>query len=219
MKINEEVQYIWHDGATIPENLLINMAKTAGTYDGAKPYLFSLLAHGVMHGISDYINKVNEIREQYNVQPIPVPGGMEDMPKGRKKNEKSPEDMAREKYKLMDEPMKNALLKTALGEIADMRLALINKKAVWIGVYHVVHDRLDGGIVKNTFYATAKAIEPDNWPAKFRISEDTMSNYAHHISCKDSLEAYFDMDENPFEELCEAFWEVLLRMILTNAYE
>ena len=31
----EEVQYIWHDGATIPENLLISMAKNAGTYDSA----------------------------------------------------------------------------------------------------------------------------------------------------------------------------------------
>ena len=216
MKIKEEVQYIWHDGVRIREDQLVSMAMSAGTYALAEHYVCSLLAHGVMHGISDYINKVNEIREQYNVQPIPVPGGMEDMPKGRKK---SPEDMARDKYKRMDEPMKNALLKTALSEIADKRMELINKKAVWIGVYHVVHDRLDGGIVKNTFYATAKAIEPDNWPTKFRISEDTMSNYAHHISCKDSLEAYFDMDENPFEELCDAFWEVLLRMILTNAYE
>ena len=216
MKIKEEVQYIWHDGVRIREDQLVSMAMSAGTYALAEHYVCSLLAHGVMHGISDYINKVNEIREQYNVQPIPVPGGMEDMQKGRKK---SPEDMARDKYKRMDEPMKNALLKTALSEIADKRMELINKKAVWIGVYHVVHDRLDGGIVKNTFYATAKAIEPDNWPTKFRISEDTMSNYAHHISCKDSLEAYFDMDENPFEELCDAFWEVLLRMILTNAYE
>ena len=216
MKIKEEVQYIWHDGVRIREDQLVSMAMSAGTYALAEHYVCSLLAHGCANGLAYIINKANEIREQYNVQPIPVPGGMEDMPKGRKK---SPEDLAREKYKRMDEPMKNALLKTALSEIADKRMELINKKAVWIGVYHVVHDRLDGGIVKNTFYATAKAIEPDNWPAKFRISEDTMSNYAHHISCKDSLEAYFDMDENPFEELCEAFWEVLSRMILTNAYE
>ena len=217
--IKEEVQYIWHDGATIPENLLMTMAKTAGTYEGAKPYLFSLLAHGVMHGISDYIYKVNEIRELCGVEPIPVPENMDDMMNARKGYKKSPEDLAREKYKQMNDTMKYALLKTALGEIADKRLELIKKKAVWIGVYHVVHDRLDGSIVKNTFYTTAKAIEPDNWPVKFRISEDTMSNYAHHISYNDSMEAYFDMDENPFKELCDAFWEVLSRMILTNAYE
>ena len=58
----EEVQYIWHDGATIPENLLISMAKNAGTYDSAKGYIMSPMAHGLMYGITDYINKVNEIR-------------------------------------------------------------------------------------------------------------------------------------------------------------
>ena len=215
----EEVQYIRHNGAMIPEQLLISMAKNADTIEEARSYLISLMAHGLIFGIRDYIYKVNEMREHHHLAPIPIPEDMDDMTNGRKKYKKSPEDMARDKYKRMDEPMKNALLKTALGEIADKRMELINKKAVWIGVYHVVHDRLDGGIVKNTFYATAKAIEPDNWPTKFRISEDTMSNYAHHISCKDSLEAYFDMDENPFEELCDAFWEVLSRMILTNAYE
>ena len=93
----EEVQYIWHDGATIPENLLISMAKTAGTYDGAKPYLFSLLAHGVMHGISDYINKVNEIREHCHVPPIPVPKEMEES----SPRQKETDSMARKKFQMM----------------------------------------------------------------------------------------------------------------------
>ena len=219
MKINEDVQYIRHNGAMIPEQLLISMAKNADTIEEARSYLLSLMAHGLIYGIRDYIYKVNEIREHHHLEPIPIPEDMDDMMKGRKRNNKSPEDLAREKYKRMDEAMKNALLKTALGEFADKRQELINKKAVWIGVYHVVHDRLDGGIVKNTFYTTATTIVPDNWPVKFRISEGTMSNYAHYISYNDSLEAYFDMDENPFKELCDAFWEVLSRMILTNAYE
>ena len=66
---NNEVQYIWHDGATIPEDLLISMAKTAGCYESAKPYLFSLMAHGLNHGIRNYIYKVNEIRDYYHVVP------------------------------------------------------------------------------------------------------------------------------------------------------
>jgi hypothetical protein len=55
MKISEEVQYIWHDGVRIREDQLVSMAMSAGTYALAEHYACSLLAHGVMHGIGDYI--------------------------------------------------------------------------------------------------------------------------------------------------------------------
>ena len=34
---------------------------------------------------------------------------------------------------------------------------------------------------------------------------------------KDRREAYYDMDSNPWEELCNMFWEVVRQHILTKS--
>ena len=213
MKINEEVQYIWHDGATIPENLLINMAKTAGTYDGAKPYLFSLLAHGVMHGIGDYINKVNEIREQYNVQPIPVPNDMEE--NGfRQKHSYSNSDKAKKKYLGLSEQKKHEVLMSSLYVLMSEHQGLFTSKTHWIGIFLVIHDRLDGKIIKTNFKTLASAITPAQWPAELCIGDSTMGNFSRLYDYSDRLEAYYDMENNPQEDLCNTFWDILESQIM-----
>ena len=213
-KNNKEVQYIWHDGVRIREDQLISMAKNASTYEEAKCYIISLMAHGLVYGIYDYINKVNEIRVHHHVSPMPIPKGQYDEIVGNNK-----EELARKKYKMLNDEQKLALLKNGLYVFADNHIDLINKKAVWIGVYHVVHDRLDGSIVKATFNEVADAIVPDNWPEKYKISDATMANYAHYILYEDSFEAYYDMEDNPFDEFCNVLWELLESIILTSAYE
>ena len=73
-KFNEnEKEYVWHDGVRISDEQLISMARNAGSYALAEHYLFSLLAHGTMYGLTYYINKVNEVRAQYGVMPIQRP--------------------------------------------------------------------------------------------------------------------------------------------------
>ena len=67
--INEnEKQYVWHDGVRISDEQLVTLAKNAGCYALAEHYLCSLLAHGTMHGLTYYINKVNEVRAHYGVE-------------------------------------------------------------------------------------------------------------------------------------------------------
>ena len=218
-QISFEDQYIKHNGASIPAVLFMSMAKNARTYVEAESYLISLMAHALqVYGHTDFIEKANEILTHHNVAPIPMP---EDscQTSERKMNKKSPADMAREKYQQLDVNMQYALLRNGLAVMADKKRHLINKKAIWIAVYHVVHDRLDGSMVKTDFQEKAIGITPDNWPDKFVISESTMANYAHYISYEDSLEAYYDMENNPFKEFCDALWDVLEPMILTSAYE
>ena len=217
-ELNHEVQYIWHDGVRIREDQLISMAKTARGYEEVKSYVMSLMAHGIIYGIHDYIYKVNEILKHHNALPFPVPDEMEHN-EVHSKYKKSSADMAREKYQELDEENQYELLMNALWMLVDKHGKLVNKKVVWIGVFHVVHDRLDGSIVKSDFTEMAKAIEPANWPKDFSISDSTMANYSHYISYEDSAEAYYDMEDNPFDEFCNALWSILEPLILTSAYE
>ena len=208
----EEVQYIWHDGATIPENLLISMAKTAGTYDGAKPYLFSLLAHGVMHGISDYINKVNEIREQYRVVPIPVPKEMGESSPGQKETD----SIARRRYQTMKQDEREKVVGDSLYLLTLEHNKLFRSKNDWLGIYLVVKDRVDGRMSRSFFTELAKNATPSWWPSELQISDRTLSNFARCVAYEDRFEAYYDMENNPWEELCDTFWNILKHEILTG---
>lgn len=218
-QISFEDQYIKHNGASIPAVLFMSMAKNARTYVEAESYLISLMAHALqLYGHADFIEKANEIMSHHDVAPIAMPEDSGQTSE-RKKNKKCSADMAREKYQQLDVNMQCALLRNGLAVVADKKRHLINRKAVWIAVYHVVHDRLDGSIVKSVFQEMAIDITPDNWPEEYVISKSTMANYAHYISYEDSLEAYYDMENNPFKEFCDALWEQFETMILTSAYE
>ena len=193
MKINEEVQYIWHDGA--------------------KPYLFSLLAHGVMHGISDYINKVNEIREQYNVTPIPVPKDMEENV-FKHKHMYSNSEIAKKKFLGLSEQKKHSVLMSSLYVLMSEHRGLFTSKTHWIGIFLVIHDRLDGKIIKTNFKVLASAITPAQWPEELCIGDSTMGNFSRLYDYSDRLEAYYDMENNPQKDLCNTFWDILESQIM-----
>ena len=206
----EKVQYIWHDGATIPENLLISMAKNAGTYDSAKGYIMSLMAHGLMYGITDYINKVNEIREHYRVMPIPVPKGMgESSPK-----QMETDAMARKKYQAMKQDEREIVIGDSLYLLTLEHDKLFKSKNDWLGIYLVIKDRVDGSMSRSDFAVLAKNATPSCWPSELQIGDRTLSNFARCIAYEDRFEAYYDMDNNPWEELCETFWDILKHEIM-----
>ena len=54
---NEEKQYVWHDGIRINDVQLVTLAMNAGSYNIAEHYMLSLLAHGVMHRLPEYIKE------------------------------------------------------------------------------------------------------------------------------------------------------------------
>ncbi|SHL26793.1 hypothetical protein [Xylanibacter ruminicola] len=208
----EEVQYIWHDGVRICEDQLISMAKSAGSYALAEHYVCSLLAHGTIYGLAYIIDKVNEIREHYQVGAIPKPNMDEDhmsMPK-------SENAMVRKRYMMMELEERQQVIKTSLKELIENHQDLFRSKNDWIGIYLVIRDRVNGNLSMADFYNNAHQIMPKCWPERLMIGRYTMGNYSRCVDYEDRQEAYYDMERNPWKALCSIYWEILKQHILTN---
>ena len=72
--MKEENEYVWLDGMLLKEEHLVKLAMNVGSFALAEHYLCALLAHGLMCGKTDIIDRVNEVREFYGVPKIPVAG-------------------------------------------------------------------------------------------------------------------------------------------------
>lgn len=212
----QEKQYVWHDGVRISDEQLVTLAKNAGCYTLAEHYLLSLLAHGTMYGLTYYINKVNEVRAHYGVIPIPTPKLDDDQ--GCRKTCYTPmslDDQARKKYRAMSLDERYSLLKVCLMIMMENHTGIFRSRTSWIGIYLVIRDRLDSNLSKKGFEKMARSITPDSFPEFFRIGYSTLSNYSHYISFDDREEAYYDMENNPWEDLCDEFWKVVKDQLFT----
>lgn len=207
---NKEVQYIWHDGVRIREDQLISMAKHAGSYALAEHYVCSLLAHGATYGLAYIIDKVNEIREQYQVGAIPKPNV--DMDSTVPKSECTD---VRKLYMMMEPDERREVIKTSLEVLIDNHQDVFRTKNDWIGIYLVIRDRVNGKLSMADFYKNAHNVMDDCWPKHLMIGSRTMSNFSRCVLYEDRDEAYYDMESNPWEVLCATFWNILKGHILT----
>ena len=66
------------------------------------------------------------------------------------------------------------------------------------------------------FKSFANKCTPAEWEDNIRIGETTMSNIGRYISYEDRDEAYYDMKNNPFEDLGDKFWDILVHEILNT---
>ena len=214
-KFNEnEKEYVWHDGVRISDEQLISMARNAGSYALAEHYLCSLLAHGTMYGLTYYIEKVNEVRAQYGVMPIPTPKQTDEEGCDNNRNTRhSLEDQARMKYRAMSIESRVALFRDCLMILRVNYPKLFRFKNQWQGVYLVVRDRLDNGLSQSDFLSFAKSAIPKDWPARLWINENVIKNFSRDMQYDDDDEAYYEMDYNPFGLLCDTFWEILKQQI------
>lgn len=214
-KFNEnEKEYVWHDGVRISDEQLISMARNAGSYALAEHYLTSLLAHGTMYGLTYYIDKVNEVRAQYGVMPIPTPKQADEEGCDNNRNtHHSLEDQARMKYRAMSIEGRVALFRDCLMILRVNYPKLFRFKNQWQGVYLVVRDRLDNGLSQSDFLSFAKSAIPKDWPARLWINENVIKNFSRDMQYDDDDEAYYEMDYNPFGLLCDTFWEILKQQI------
>lgn len=212
--LREEKQYVWHDGVRISDEQLITLAKNAGCYALAEHYLLSLLAHGTMHGLAYYINKVNEVRAHYGVIPIPTP--KQDDDQGCRKTCYTPmsiEDQARKKYRAMTPEQRVALFKDCLMLLIVNHPHLFKFKNQWQGIYLVVRDRLDNGLSQSDFLSFATSATPERWPRRLMISGNELKNLRRDLHIVDMDEAYYEMDVNPHRALCDTFWEIIKQAI------
>lgn len=214
-KFNEnEKEYVWHDGVRISDEQLVSMARNAGSYALAEHYLCSLLAHGTMYGLTYYIEKVNEVRAQYGVMPIPTPKQADEEGCDNNRNTRhSLEDQARMKYRAMSIEGRVALFRDCLMILRVNYPKLFRFKNQWQGVYLVVRDRLDNGLSQSDFLSFAKSAIPKDWPARLWINENVIKNFSRDMQYDDDDEAYYEMDYNPFGLLCDTFWEILKQQI------
>ena len=89
----------------------------------------------------------------------------------------------------------------------------------WGGIFFVIRDRLDETVNQSNFYHLGKSMTPKDWPRKLSIGKNTLSNLARKINSKDRQEPYYDMMANPFEDLCDTFWNILLTLFLNKKRE
>ena len=205
------------DGTLIKEDRVLEMAMLAGSIAYAEHYLCPLLYHALLYKKDYLAEEVNKIRKHYALPPYATsystPASTNNMPQLLQKK-KSPDDIAREKFKKMDAETRIEVVKRSLVLLILNDESLFNNKTCWIGIYLVIKDRLIVMSQKD-FKVFAENCTPSEWDKDLRIANNTMSNVGRKISFEDRKQAYYDMESNPFDDLCEKFWSVLLNEILT----
>lgn len=215
---NEKNEYIYLDGMWLQEAHLLKLAMNVGSFALAEHYLCALLANAVIYGKREVILKVNEVREFYHVPQIPLPDDLKDPKKTCRgmKPDCTDDVQARFLFSKMTQERQQLVLKESLGYLrAHYNLFIYTRH--WLGIFLVVRDRLLGDQLKqNAFYDFACRITPEDWPEKLRIGESTSKNFSREIDEEDRGEAYYDMENNPQQVLCDTFWDIVKGIILTE---
>lgn len=201
------------------EEDIIRAAKMVGDFGHAEHYLNSLLMHALMYDKKYLIEKVNDIRRHYNAfvyEPtVTAPASSNNMPGYGSASDKTAE-LLRKNYQQMQEYERSKFLKDCLQLLRASEPTLFNKQNCWIGLYMVVRDRLDGRLSKTDYTRMAKSATPEDWPEKLKISDNTITNFARYVDYEDRDLAYYEMNRNPWENLCSAFWSIIKQQFLTR---
>ena len=210
----EEVQYIWHDGATIKEDLLVTMAKRAGSMTIAEHNILSLYRHILIeNGLGEYVKIENEVRCHYNAEAVPMP---DDCVSTKSATRSNKEDYVRKLYMKMSVEERKQIVGRSLELLMDNHKDQFNSKNDWIGICLVIRDRVDGSLSMSGFYGKVYGLVKNWWPDNLMIGCHTMGNFSRCVDYEDRQEAYYDMKNNPWKELCDTYWPILKQQILTN---
>lgn len=208
--------YVLLDGIYIKEEQILKMAINAGSFAVAEHYLCAYLASAMINGNQEAINKVNEVRQYYKVDPFPYTDNKGEDGHQTKKHTDSSADLARKKYAKFAWEQRKSVLEDSLKDLMNLHLKLFKSRAFWNGIFLVIRDRVDGSLKKSEFSDLAVVITPEGWPPSLMISKTTLNNFSHYVAYPDSEEAYYDMKSCPWEDLCDTFWEILEKQILTK---
>ncbi len=212
MNLEERINFVWHNGVKLEVNMLIALAKGAGDYTLAQPFLVSLLAHGLIYGYTDYIDLVNEVRAHFQLEKIPVPK-QEDTRANPVQLKRKFFDDLRKKYQKMNEDERACVLKEAISSLIECYPDLFKFKNQWQGIYLVVRDRLDLGLNTKEFLALASKAMPMSLPLKLQIHESVFKNMSRDLANVDIDYAYYEMEGNPHQALCDIFWDLLVEIL------
>ena len=209
-----ENEYVWLDGMLLKEEHLVKLAMNVGNYAQAEHYLFALLAHGVVYGKQELMEKVNEVREFYGVPKIPLAGNEVSRDSSRRGD--SLDSKARAAFKKMSIDERRKVLRSSLSLLRTNYHLFIYARH-WLGVFLVIRDRLEGDKLKmKNFIGYANDIMPTDWPMTLKMRLNTYKNFGREIDFNDKGEAYYDMENCPQKELCDTLWDIIKQMILTT---
>ncbi len=204
--------YVWHDGIYINDDQLLSMALQAGSYQIAEHYLLSLLAHGLQLNIPTYIDKVNEVRTHYGVVPLSAPKNL--TTQGTTSRHTPSFEQLRHQYRSMNNEQQKQLLAEALAAFWANHSSLFRRRCHWQGLYLVMKDRLDCGLAQSDFLVMAMEATPRSWAPQLTINSHVFKNMRHVFPYDNLDRAYYELDYNPQQALCNAFWEVVQQCLL-----
>ena len=209
--------YVYLDTMWLQEKQLLKLAMNVGSYQMAEHYLCAYLFDAVAKGKREALLEVNKVREHYGVQPIPLSQeDMQDDYELRGKTRVSASDLQAKKLFLqMSNAERVEVLRLSLTLlIANHHLFIYARH--WLGIFMVVRDRLVGeSLNQQTFFTMANEMSPENLPKKLVYNENTRKNFGREINDMDRGEVYFKMRHNPQKDLCDTFWEILKKTLLT----
>ncbi len=211
-------EYVFLDGQYLRKDQLVKLALNAPTYVHAEHYLFALLAYAVLNSKRDVIDEVNEVRQHFGVKPIPLADDIYDDDSVHDSTVRVTEDdiEARRRFQRMTHEEKCEVLRMSMDSLLT-EYHLFNYKCHWYAIFVVVRDRLVGNSLKQTDFLTlADAITPEVLPARLKISMGTLKNFSREVNEDDRDEVYYKMKRNPQKQLCDAFWEIVKKTILTE---
>ena len=209
--------YVYLDGMWLQEQQLLKLAMNVGSLPGAEHYLCALLFDAVIKGKREVLLEVNKVREHYGAKPIPL--GDEDLKDDKELRGKSRVSVADEQarklfLKMTDEEKLEVLRESFRTLLSDFHLFIYNIH--WLGIYMVVRDRLMGDLSQVDFIDLANDMCPEDFPEDLRMTETTRKNFIRFIDVEDRGEVYYKMKNNPQRILCDAFWDIVRNMILTQ---
>jgi len=213
---NLHQNYVYLDGAWLGEDQLLKLAADAGSYGVAEHYLVALLVNAVVNGRREVLPKVNEVRRRYGVQPIPYINKMAEEGPKEERLVKDLNLMARQIYGQLSSEERVRTVRNCLLTLIHKHHKLFTSRACWNGIFLVIRDRVDRSLKLGDFTAFALEVTPCGWPRNLGIGSTTMGNFSHYVDSEDREEAYYDMASNPWQELCDRFWEIIKEEIFTN---
>jgi len=207
-----EEPLVFHDGVYLPIEFLVEMAMNAPDYHTAEHYIVSLLYCAAMCGNRKLLEDCQKVRQHFGAQPYPEPHASW----GNKSAIRTKEEVRSIFGKLNDNTQRELLceaIKIMIHETDETGKAIFCQKQHWMAVYLVLRDGLGIRCSQTAFASYANSITPHDCPDGLRIGTSTMTNFSKTIT---EEKPYYEMKHNPFGKVCDAFWRIVERLILTR---
>lgn len=130
---------------------------------------------------------------------------------------RSKDEEARDRFNKLSEQEQFDLLRDSIKKLLEAKngrgVKLFCQKQHWMGIYLVLRDRLAVRLPQKDFADFVLKITPYECPDKVKIGDNTMTNFSKKIP---EEKVYYEMKQNPFPEVCDTFWNIVKKLVLSK---